>query len=53
MVNDRRISNMNNVVAEIITIPPYKEIHKDLEKKGNKYPSKAILSLQTPGTSNQ
>jgi hypothetical protein len=33
VVNDKIISNVNNVVAEIITTAPYKEIHKELEKK--------------------
>lgn len=28
VVNDRRISNMNDVVADIVTIAPYKQIHK-------------------------
>jgi hypothetical protein len=30
---DRIISNVNNVVAEIVTTAPYKEIHKELENK--------------------
>jgi hypothetical protein len=33
VVNGIRISNMNNVVAEIVIIAPCKEIHKELEKK--------------------
>jgi hypothetical protein len=28
VANDRRLSSMNNVVAEIMTIAPYKGIHK-------------------------
>jgi hypothetical protein len=34
-------------------LAPYKEFHKNLKRKRNKHPSKAISSLQTPGTSNQ
>jgi len=33
VVNDRRISNMNDVVADIVTIAPYKQIHKEREKR--------------------
>jgi hypothetical protein len=33
MVDDRRISNRNDVVAEMATTEPYKEIIKELEKK--------------------
>jgi hypothetical protein len=31
--NDRRIFNTIDVVAEIVIVAPYKEIHKELEKK--------------------
>jgi hypothetical protein len=33
VVNDRRLCNMNDVVAEAVTTAPYKEIHKELERK--------------------
>jgi hypothetical protein len=33
VVNDTRISDMNDVVAEFVTIAPYKEIHKELENE--------------------
>jgi biotin carboxylase len=46
---DRRICGVNDVVAEIVTIAPYKQIHKELQKKRNKHASKAIQSLQNKG----
>jgi hypothetical protein len=47
VVNDRRISNMKDVVAEIVTIEPYKKFTKGLKRERNKHPSKAISSVQT------
>jgi hypothetical protein len=32
---------------------PYKKFTKNLKRKKEKHPSKAISSLQTPGTSNK
>jgi hypothetical protein len=33
VVNDRRISIVNDVVAEIVRIAPCKRLHKELEKE--------------------
>jgi hypothetical protein len=47
VVNDRRIFNMRDVVAEIVTIVPYKKFTKNLKRERNKHPSKAISCVQT------